>query len=117
MAYAFPPSEQHIVHRKHRKFARNPDNWVDLDLVLTRIDRPLLSSPSSPVGSEGDSGFYDGARADDEDAELEYEYDESDNGDCGGFPDVFGLLGDLGEGEDEEDEVDDEEGDEEGDEF
>ena len=30
---------QHIVHRKHRKYATNPDNFIQLDYLLDRVQR------------------------------------------------------------------------------
>ncbi len=30
---------QHIVHRKHRKYATNPDNFIQLDFLLDRVRR------------------------------------------------------------------------------
>ena len=54
------PVAQHVLVRKHRKFARNPENWTQLDRLLGSIDRPMLYPypDSSPI-DEGDSGFYD----------------------------------------------------------
>lgn len=30
---------QHIVQRKHRKYATNPDNFIQLDYLLDRVQR------------------------------------------------------------------------------
>lgn len=30
---------QHIVSRKHRRFAENNDNWAELDALLTDLRR------------------------------------------------------------------------------
>ena len=30
---------QHVVSRKHRKFAVTTDNWVELDQLLAQLDR------------------------------------------------------------------------------
>lgn len=30
---------QHIVHRKHQKYATNPDNFIQLDFLLDRVRR------------------------------------------------------------------------------
>jgi regulatory subunit for Cdc7p protein kinase len=30
---------QHIVSRKHRKFAENDENWTQLDALLTQLER------------------------------------------------------------------------------
>ncbi|EAW06626.1 protein serine/threonine kinase activating protein nimO [Aspergillus clavatus NRRL 1] len=37
----FDDFEEHIMTRKHRKFATNPANWVDLDELLDELERPL----------------------------------------------------------------------------
>lgn len=34
---------QHIVHRKHRKYATNPDNFIQLDFLLERVRRQTRS--------------------------------------------------------------------------
>jgi len=33
---------QHILSRKHRKFAEKADNWKELDLLLNQLARPLI---------------------------------------------------------------------------
>jgi len=40
-AYSLLIISQHIVGRKHRKFALTRDNWVDLDRLLMQLGRPL----------------------------------------------------------------------------
>jgi len=30
---------QHVVSRKHRKFALTNDNWLELDQLLAQLDR------------------------------------------------------------------------------
>ena len=30
---------QHVVHRKHQKYATNPDNFIQLDFLLDRVRR------------------------------------------------------------------------------
>lgn len=36
---------QHIASRKHRKFAENTDNWLELDSLLLELKRaPRLDS-------------------------------------------------------------------------
>lgn len=53
------------MSRKHRKFARNPTNWYELDKLLSVITRPLLehdveSLPdSTPASSQEDSGYFE----------------------------------------------------------
>ena len=37
---------QHIIGRKHRKFALTPDNWKDLDRLLVHLRRPLKEDES-----------------------------------------------------------------------
>ncbi|KAL8280720.1 hypothetical protein RQP46_006724 [Phenoliferia psychrophenolica] len=57
--------KEHVLVRKHRKFARNPENWLQLDRLLDTIHRAPLYSPSpeseAPESDEHeDSGFFDG---------------------------------------------------------
>jgi regulatory subunit for Cdc7p protein kinase len=33
--------QQHIMTRKHRKFATTMSNWVELDALLYQLQRPL----------------------------------------------------------------------------
>ncbi|KAF5134626.1 Hsk1-interacting molecule 1 [Metarhizium anisopliae] len=35
----FPDFDEHILSRKHRKFAENDDNWTELDLLLEQLKR------------------------------------------------------------------------------
>ncbi|EOA91646.1 uncharacterized protein SETTUDRAFT_18322 [Exserohilum turcica Et28A] len=35
----FNDFDEHVVSRKHRKFAANSDNWVELDQLLAQLDR------------------------------------------------------------------------------
>ncbi|KAI0305515.1 Dfp1/Him1, central region-domain-containing protein [Multifurca ochricompacta] len=35
----FDDFQKHIIHRKHRKYATNPDNFIQLDYLLERIRR------------------------------------------------------------------------------
>jgi regulatory subunit for Cdc7p protein kinase len=37
----FDDFEEHIMTRKHRKFATNKANWADLDALLEELQRPL----------------------------------------------------------------------------
>ncbi|KAK4699237.1 regulatory subunit for Cdc7p protein kinase, partial [Phenoliferia sp. Uapishka_3] len=69
--------KEHVLVRKHRKFARNPDNWIELDMLLSRIDRPYASRYDDSPVSEGDSGFYEQA---DMDCSDEEEPEPSDEG-------------------------------------
>jgi regulatory subunit for Cdc7p protein kinase len=32
---------QHILSRKHRKFAEKAENWKELDALLSKLVRPL----------------------------------------------------------------------------
>ncbi|PMB65287.1 Hsk1-interacting molecule 1 [Beauveria bassiana] len=36
----FRDFDEHIVSRKHRKFAESGDNWTDLDALLSQLERP-----------------------------------------------------------------------------
>ncbi|KAK5278747.1 Cdc7p-Dbf4p kinase complex regulatory subunit [Cryomyces antarcticus] len=36
----FEDFSEHILSRKHRKFALTPDNWKELDELLVQLDRP-----------------------------------------------------------------------------
>ncbi|KAI9650631.1 Cdc7p-Dbf4p kinase complex regulatory subunit [Ciborinia camelliae] len=38
----FEDFDEHVLSRKHRKFAEKPDNWKDLDALLNQLVRPLL---------------------------------------------------------------------------
>ncbi|KAI5475140.1 regulatory subunit for Cdc7p protein kinase [Pseudohyphozyma bogoriensis] len=72
--------KDHVESRKHKKFARNLDNWIELDALLSTITRPILeeeeeeemeeemeedgesSSPTSSqleAGAGDDSGFFE----------------------------------------------------------
>lgn len=63
---------QHAVSRRHLKFARNPDNWVELDILLNAIARPRVPLVtgfdfesevySDDDGEEEDSGFFDASQ-------------------------------------------------------
>ena len=35
---------QHILSRKHRKFAENDENWLELDSLLSQLKRPSKCS-------------------------------------------------------------------------
>jgi len=37
----FEDFEEHILSRKHRRFAEKADNWKDLDALLNQLARPL----------------------------------------------------------------------------
>jgi regulatory subunit for Cdc7p protein kinase len=39
LADSFTDLFQHIVSRKHRKFAENDDNWSQLDALLSQLKR------------------------------------------------------------------------------
>ncbi|GAA6009292.1 hypothetical protein JCM10207_004338 [Rhodosporidiobolus poonsookiae] len=96
--------KDHVVSSKHRRFALNPKNWVELDGLLAQIRRPLrplrrttvhlndlvlrggvAETPSSD-GSQGsaveDSGFFDATVAQEEKDEAssgeEYTGDEAE---------------------------------------
>jgi regulatory subunit for Cdc7p protein kinase len=43
---ALTNNDQHIVSRKHRRFAEADENWTDLDRLLRRLERPLKHSDS-----------------------------------------------------------------------
>ena len=80
---------QHVVARKHRKFAMNNSNWTELDSLLSRIDRPMRvdfvgSSPNGSYLGEGDSGFGEGFEdicEEDEDEEEDEDADEQEDDD------------------------------------
>ncbi|KAJ3485452.1 hypothetical protein NLG97_g6815 [Lecanicillium saksenae] len=36
----FRDFDEHILSRKHRKFAENDENWTDLDALLSQLERP-----------------------------------------------------------------------------
>ncbi|KAK7508906.1 Dfp1/Him1, central region-domain-containing protein [Phyllosticta citriasiana] len=38
----FEDFDTHVVSRKHRKFALTPDNWSELDSLLSQLERPVL---------------------------------------------------------------------------
>ncbi|KAM0748559.1 hypothetical protein T439DRAFT_67385 [Meredithblackwellia eburnea MCA 4105] len=106
--------KEHVLIRKHRKFAKNPDNWLELDSLLAKIERPVrpfVPSPS-PEGdededededeelefvSEGDSGYFEQNECCESD-EPEEGYEEDGEG--------------FGYGEEEEEEEEEEEGEE-----
>ena len=46
---------QHVVSKKHRKFAKNPANWAELDKLLDSIERPVLEVESLPPSSQESS--------------------------------------------------------------
>ncbi|KAM5348702.1 hypothetical protein ACJ41O_008526 [Fusarium nematophilum] len=43
----FRDFDEHILSRKHRKFAENDDNWTDLDSLLSQIKRMPKYTPGS----------------------------------------------------------------------
>lgn len=47
----FDDFQKHIVHRKHQKYATNPDNFIQLDFLLDRVRRQTRAEV------EGRSGF------------------------------------------------------------
>ncbi|KAL6792458.1 hypothetical protein GGI42DRAFT_157751 [Trichoderma sp. SZMC 28013] len=49
----FRDFDEHILSRKHRKFAENDENWIELDALLTQLKRlPKFSAATSD--SEGE---------------------------------------------------------------
>lgn len=48
---------QHIVGRKHRKFALARDHWKDLDRLLSLLGRPLKKE--EPEDAEDEEGEED----------------------------------------------------------
>ncbi|KAF4976172.1 hypothetical protein FZEAL_7130 [Fusarium zealandicum] len=49
----FRDFDEHILSRKHRKFADNNDNWTELDALLSQIKR----MPKYSSGSDEDDGW------------------------------------------------------------
>lgn len=43
----FRDFDEHILSRKHRKFAENDDNWIELDSLLSQLKRMPKFSPGS----------------------------------------------------------------------
>lgn len=43
------------MSKKHRKFAKNPANWAELDKLLDSIERPVLEVESLPPSSQESS--------------------------------------------------------------
>ncbi|WXC64284.1 hypothetical protein SNK03_010090 [Fusarium graminearum] len=43
----FRDFDEHILSRKHRKFAENDDNWIELDSLLSQIKRMPKFAPGS----------------------------------------------------------------------
>ncbi|KAL3422027.1 Dfp1/Him1 [Phlyctema vagabunda] len=43
----FDDFDEHVLSRKHRKFADKLDNWTDLDTLLNKLARPLKPQHSS----------------------------------------------------------------------
>ncbi|PYH91251.1 hypothetical protein BO71DRAFT_54259 [Aspergillus ellipticus CBS 707.79] len=41
----FDDFEEHVMTRKHRRFALNKANWAELDSLLFQLDRPLKDEP------------------------------------------------------------------------
>ncbi|KAH9040041.1 Dfp1/Him1, central region-domain-containing protein [Lactarius pseudohatsudake] len=64
----FDDFQKHIVHRKHQKYATNPDNFIQLDFLLDRVrrqtraevvegrSRSLAARPSDSVSTVADDG-------------------------------------------------------------
>jgi hypothetical protein len=40
---------QHIAQRKHRKYATNPDNFIQLDYLLQRVRRQPLTTVDTSI--------------------------------------------------------------------
>jgi hypothetical protein len=74
---------QHVKSRKHRKFATEPSNFLQLDTVLARVRRPTLAEVAAEragweTGRAPHHDDYDRAHEDalyDEDAVGEDEID------------------------------------------
>ncbi|KAG6010909.1 hypothetical protein E4U21_002579 [Claviceps maximensis] len=50
----FRDFDEHILTRKHRKFAENDDNWIELDLLLEQLKRtPKYAGTDSDEDGEG----------------------------------------------------------------
>ena len=45
---------QHIVGRKHRKFALNRDHWKELDSLLAQLGRPLRDDVTEELDDDED---------------------------------------------------------------
>ena len=45
---------QHIIGRKHRKFALNKEHWKDLDRLLAQLGRPLREDVTEELEDEED---------------------------------------------------------------
>ncbi|GAA5879599.1 hypothetical protein JCM16303_003268 [Sporobolomyces ruberrimus] len=76
----------HVISNKHRRFALNDKNWVELDELLENIARrPIMhhdlvlssEASSSPARSVEDSGYFDQEM--DECAEDESDHDEDED--------------------------------------
>ncbi|WZH41881.1 Dfp1/Him1 central region-domain-containing protein [Fusarium acuminatum] len=49
----FRDFDEHILSRKHRKFAENDDNWIELDSLLSQIKRMPKYVPGSDEEEDG----------------------------------------------------------------
>ncbi|KAJ3519343.1 hypothetical protein NM208_g14160 [Fusarium decemcellulare] len=49
----FRDFDEHILSRKHRKFAENDNNWTELDTLLSQIKR----MPKYAAGSDEEEGW------------------------------------------------------------
>lgn len=86
------------MSKKHRKFAKNPANWAELDKLLDSIERPVLEVESLPPSSQessatggsyaersgdeaagDDSGYFE-QMAEDDCYEGEYVHGEQEGG-------------------------------------
>ncbi|KAE8166443.1 Dfp1/Him1, central region-domain-containing protein [Aspergillus tamarii] len=47
----FDDFEEHVMTRKHRKFATNSANWAELDSLLFQLQRPLKDEYDDPSGN------------------------------------------------------------------
>ncbi len=98
----------HIYDRKHRKFATNEANFVDIDALIMRVQRPVRSISEDELSS----GFFDfeaipssqpeeNVRFTDSEEEVEEEEEEEEGSLSVGLPEEgmgggeYGVLGEV----------------------
>ena len=82
---------KHCRSKKHRRFALNPKNWLDLDELFNNIARPILPELLELYDAAGCEVPSDIEASDDSDSEME----DEDEGEHSDFDSGFVSHSDL----------------------
>ena len=78
-------SIQHIVHRKHRKYATNHDNFIQLDYLLQRVQRQTRPDVAESIVPSLDARPHDSHDIPSDDGTKFSDYIQVPEGDTQGF--------------------------------